>query len=183
MTAKELISAVKAARQDLDAARSSKRVADDGLTNVQAAISDAEEFSTFSQKRKADAQSTLNRALAYPQSTVEEIQLLRKSLKAAEKQQGDAVDSINAAKRDLKKAGRAVAAAADAVVEVERNYWRTVWMREAHNAREAAAEHLKRAWAAALASDFEPGQFDSLLKRTFTEPDEGECKALAETMR
>ena len=184
MSKKELISAVTAAKRDLDAALSAKQSADQKLSDVRAAISDADQRSTLSQKRKADAQSALNLAMADPKSKIEEIRELRKSLKSAEKQMGDAVDTINAAKRDLKLAGRNVVEAADNVVEIERTYWRTVWQREAHNAVEAAAEHLKRAWGAALLSkDSRPGQYDAMLKRHFKEPDETECRALAETLR
>ena len=184
MTAKELISAVKTAREALDTALKSKQVADKELSDVQAIISDADELSTLTQKRHANTQGELNRVMSDPRSTVDEIKELRKSLKESETQQGDAVASFQSASRDLEQAGRNVVQAADNVVEVERNYWRSVWMREAHNAVEAASDHLKRAWGAALLSrDSQPGQFDSLLKRHFNEPDEVECRALAETMR
>ena len=184
MSQKEFESNVRLAKQDLDAALSAKQVAEKGLSDVQAAISDADELSTLSQKRKADAQGALNLGMADPKSTTEEIKLLRKSLKESETQQGDAMASVNAAKRALKQAGRACVEAADAVKTAETAHWRALWQQAAEAAREAADEHLRTAWAAGLkAKDFQPNQFDSLLKRTFSEPGETESRALAETMR
>ena len=183
MSKKEHESNVRSAKEVLDVALEAKQVADQALADLQAAISDADQLSGLTQKRHANTQGELNRVMSDPRSTVDEIRELRKALKESEIQQGDAMASVNAAKRALKQAGRACVEAADAVKDAEVVHWRTVWQQAAELAREAADEHLKRAWAAAISCDLLPGQFDSLLRRTFTEPDEKESRAMAETMR
>lgn len=183
MSKKQHEEAVSTAKKALDVALKSKQHAQDALTEAQAAIDAADEVSTVAQKRHATAQSALNVASTDPKNTIADIKELREELEEAVVQSGDASATLTSSKRDILLLGQNARKAADNVKNAEAVHWRTVWQQAAEAAREAAAEHLQRSWAAGLFSDFEPGQFDSFLRRTFEEPDETESRALLETLR